>query len=59
MAKAFGSQLQPFIGSMLDHGEDFLKILDFWIQLGVASLACAWLYYRTRAFFKIDLHFID
>jgi putative peptidoglycan lipid II flippase len=36
-----------------------LGILGFWVRLGIASAGCAYLYFTTRHFFKIKLHFID
>lgn len=36
-----------------------LGILGFWLRLALVSGGCAILYYATRNFFKIKLHFID
>lgn len=36
-----------------------LGIFGFWVRLAFVSGICVWLYYSTRKFFKIKLHFID
>lgn len=36
-----------------------LTTFGFWWRLGLVSAICAWIYYNTRKFFRIKVHFID